>query len=175
MSDLIISKNLIESKIFLIRNEKVMLDSDLAKLYGVTTKRLNEQVKRNMKRFPGDFMFQLNKEEVESSRSQIATLKRGSNVKYLPYVFTEHGVLMLSSVLKSQKAVQVNIAIMRVFVLMRKMSFSYEILDKRLSALEKKYGKQDEKIEDVLQTIKYLIKGNINNKPKVIKGFEIKK
>ena len=171
MKDLIVSKNLIESKILIIRGEKVMLDKDLAGLYGVSTKRLNEQVKRNIDRFPNDFMFELTKEEINLSRSQIATLKRGSNIKYLPHAFTEHGVLMLSSVLNSQKAIQVNIAIMRVFILMRKLSFSYEILDKRLSALEKKYGNQDEKIKDIFETIKFLIKGNINNKPKVIKGF----
>jgi hypothetical protein len=174
MNDLIISKNLIESKIFLVRGEKVMLDSDLANLYSVETRVLNQAVKRNLDRFPGDFMFKLNKEELLNLKSQFVTSSWGGS-RTNPYVFTEHGVLMLSSVLKSQKAVQVNIAIMRVFVLMRKMSFSYEILDKRLSALEKKYGKQDEKIEDVLQTIKYLIRGNTNNKPKVIKGFEIKK
>lgn len=92
----------------------------------------------------------------------------------MSYAFTEHGVLMLSSVLNSKKAIQINIAIMRVFILMRKLSFSYEILDKRLSAIEKKYGQQDEKIQDVLETIKYLIRGNTNNKPKVIKGFEYK-
>ena len=174
MSDLIISKNLIESKIFLARGEKVMLDSDLASLYGVETKVLNQAVKRNMDRFPGDFMFQLNKEEFLNLRSQFVTSSWGGS-RTNPYAFTEHGVLMLSSILKSQKAVQVNIAIMRVFVLMRKMSFSYEILDKRLSSIEKKYGKQNEKIEDILATIKYLIRVNKNNKSKVIKGFEIKK
>lgn len=148
-----------------------MLDRDLADLYGVSAKRLNEQVKRNVERFPTDFMFQLNKDEAHASRSQIATLKRGSNIKYLPYVFTEHGVLMLSSVLNSKKAVQVNIAIMRVFVLMRKLSFSYEVLEKRLASLEKKHWQHDEKIKDILETINYLIKGNINNKPKEITGF----
>lgn len=178
MNDLIISKNLIENKILIIRGEKVMIDKDLAALYGVPVKRLNEQVKRNIERFPNDFMFQLNKEESSSlisqivtSRSQIATLKKGSNIKYLPYAFTEQGVAMLSSVLNSSKAIKTNIAIMRIFVLTRKMSFSYEILDKRLSAIEKKYGRQDEKISDILKTIQYLIRGNTNNKPKVIKGF----
>jgi len=171
MKDVIISKNLIESKILVIRNEKVILDKDLAELYGVSVKRLNEQVKRNIERFPGDFMFKLTKEEAEISRSQIATLKRGANIKYLPNAFTEHGVLMLSSVLNSKKAVQVNIAIMRVFVLMRKLSFSYEILEKRLASLEKKNWQQDEQIKDILETIKYLIKGNLNNKTKEIKGF----
>jgi hypothetical protein len=174
MNDLIISKNLIESKIQIIRGEKVMLDKDLAELYGVSVKRLNEQVKRNFERFPGDFMFQLSKEEFANLKSQIATSSWGG-VRKSPYVFTEHGVLMLSSVLSSKKAIQVNISIMRVFVLMRKMSFSYEILDKRLSALEKKYGNQDEKISDILETIKFLIKGNANNKLKEIKGFEYKK
>lgn len=140
MSDLIISKSLIESKILIIRNERVMLDSDLAKLYGVETKVLNQAVKRNIDRFPVDFMFRLNKEEAESSRSQLVTLKKGSNIKYLPFAFTEHGVLMLSSVLNSKKAIQINIAVMRVFILMRKLSFSYEVLDKRLSSIEKKYG-----------------------------------
>lgn len=172
MNSLIISKNLIESKILIIRNEKVMRDKDLAELYGVSVKRLNEQVRRNIERFPNDFMFQLTKEEAESSRSQIVTLNRGKNIKYLPYAFTEHGVLMLSSVLNSQKAIQVNIAIMRVFILMRKLSLSYEILDKRLSAIEKKYGRQDEKIGEILETIKCLIRGNVNRKTKVIKGFE---
>jgi hypothetical protein len=171
MKDLVISKNLIESKILIIRGERVMLDSDLAKLYGVATRVLNQAVKRNTERFPNDFMFQLNKEEAISSRSQIVTLNRGKNIKYLPYAFTEQGVAMLSSVLNSAKAIKVNIAIMRIFVLTRKMSFSYEILDKRLSAIEKKYGRQDEKIGEILDTIKCLIRGNVNNKSKVIKGF----
>jgi len=172
MRDLIISKNLIESKIFIIRGEKVMLDRDLAELYGVPVKRLNEQVKRNAERFPNDFMFQLTKEEASSSRSQIVTLNRGENIKYLPYAFTEQGVAMLSSVLNSERAVKVNIAIMRAFVFMRKFALSYEVLEKRLASLEKKHWKNDEKIKDIMETINYLIKGNINNKPKVIKGFE---
>jgi phage regulator Rha-like protein len=173
MNDVMISKNLIESKILNIRGEQVMLDSDLAKLYGVETRVLNQAVKRNIDRFPADFMFRLNKEEAESSRSQFVTLKKGTNIKYLPFVFTEHGVLMLSSVLNSKKAIQINIAIMRVFILMRKLTFSYELLDKRLSAVERKYGKQDEKIDDILKTISYLIRGN-TGKRKVIKGFEYK-
>lgn len=175
MSDIIISKNLIESKILFIRNERIMLANDLAILYGVTVKRLNEQVKRNIARFPNDFTFQLNKDEF---KELVANCDRFKKLKYssiAPYAFTEQGVAMLSSVLNSPKAIKTNIAIMRFFVLTRKMSFSYEILDKRLSSLEKKYGKQDEKIEDVLNTIKYLIRGNANTKPKVIKGFELKK
>jgi hypothetical protein len=171
MNDLVISKSLIESKILIIRGERVMLDSDLAKLYGVATKVLNQAVRRNTERFPNDFMFQLNKEEFANLKSQFVTSSWGG-VRKFPYVFTEQGVAMLSSVLNSQKAIKANIAIMRIFVLIRKMSFSYEILDKRLSAIEKKYGRQDEKIGEILDTIKYLIRSNTNNKAKVVKGFE---
>ncbi len=114
----------IVSRIYVIRGEKVMLDSDLAQLYGVSTSRLNEQVKRNINRFPADFAFQLTRTEFDSLRSQIATLKdggRGAHRKYLPYVFTEHGVAMLSSVLRSKKAVDVNIGIIRAFITVRQM------------------------------------------------------
>ena len=100
---------LIASKIYLIRELKVMLDRDLAELYGVETKRLKEQVRRNIERFPQDFMFELTKDEYQALRSQIATLKRGQHSKYAPFAFTEHGVLMLSSVLNSERALQVNI------------------------------------------------------------------
>ncbi|MCD0464361.1 ORF6N domain-containing protein [Flavobacterium sp. ENC] len=108
---ILLTEETISNKIYFIRNQKVMLDSDLAMLYGVETKRLNEQVKRNLSRFPEDFMFQLTENEYDSLRSQIATLKkgRGAHQKYLPFVFTEHGILMLSSVLKSDKAIQTNI------------------------------------------------------------------
>ncbi|WP_255673256.1 ORF6N domain-containing protein [Flavobacterium sp. EDS] len=119
----LLSEETISNKIYFIRNQKVMLDSDLAILYGIETKRLNEQVKRNISRFPEDFMFQLTEVEYNSSRSQFATLKngRGFNLKYLPFAFTEHGVLMLSSVLKSDKAIQTNIQIMRIFTKVRQM------------------------------------------------------
>lgn len=110
-----LSEELISNKIYFIRNQKVMFDSDLASLYGIETRVLKQAVKRNLSRFPEDFMFELSKIEYDSSRSQIVTLNngRGSNLKYLPSVFTEHGVLMLSSVLKSDKAIQTNIQIMR--------------------------------------------------------------
>jgi len=111
----------IERAILLIRGQKVMLDYDLAKLYGVETKILNQAVKRNIKRFPGDFMFQLDIQEVRDSRSQIVTLKRGQNIKYLPYAFTEHGILMLSSVLNSETEVQVIIEIIGSFVGLRQI------------------------------------------------------
>jgi phage regulator Rha-like protein len=134
----------IERNILLIRGHRVMLDTDLAILYGVPTKRLNEQVRRNKKRFPSDFMFQLTAEEVERLRSQFATSKpgRGQHRKYRPYVFTEQGVAMLSSVLHSERAIQVNIAIMRAFVQLREMIGSNKGLARRLNELEKKYDSQ---------------------------------
>ena len=118
----LIPQEVVERKVYLIRGQKVMLDSDLATLYGVPTKRLNEQVKRNRKRFPADFMFQLTAQETETLRSQFATSKdkRGGR-RTRPYVFTEQGVAMLSSVLNSERAIQVNIAIMRAFVRLREI------------------------------------------------------
>jgi hypothetical protein len=119
----------VEQKIYVIRGHKVMLDNDLAELYGVDVKRLNEQVKRNIERFPEDFAFQLTADEWESLRSQIATSNEGrGGRRYFPYVFTENGVAMLSSVLKSAQAVQVNIAIMRIFTKLR----SYLLLEQEL-------------------------------------------
>jgi hypothetical protein len=134
----------VEQSILLIRGHRVMLDADLAMLYGVTTKRLNEQVQRNKKRFPSDFMFQLALEEVERLRSQFATLKtgRGQHRKYRPYAFTEQGVAMLSTVLHSERAIQVNIAIMRAFVQLREMIGSNKALARRFNELEKKYDSQ---------------------------------
>lgn len=146
----------IESKILLIRGQKVMLDRDLAMLYGVPTKRLNEQVKRNIKRFPEDFMFQLNKKEFEILRSHFATSSWGGQ-RYLPYVFTEQGIAMLSSVLQSEKAIEVNIAIMRIFVNIRKFVSSYEGLARKIAELEKKY---DKKIYEIFKILDYLIKGD---------------
>jgi len=119
----------IENKIYVIRGQNVMLDSDLADLYEIPTKRLNEQVKRNIERFPSDFIFHLTKEESEILRSQIATSRSYGGRRYAPYVFTENGVAMLSSVLKSPKAIQVNIAIMRIFTKLR----SFLLLEKDLS------------------------------------------
>lgn len=135
----------VEQRIYLIRGQKVMLDFDLAKLYGVATKALNQAVKRNRERFPEDFMFQLTRAEIDSLgtlRSQSVTLKRGQNVKYRPYAFTEQGVAMLSSVLRSPRAVHVNIAIMRAFVRLREMLLSNADLARQLGALEKKYDSQ---------------------------------
>ena len=134
----------VERNILHIHGHRVMLGTDLAGLYGVPTKKLNEQVRRNKKRFPSDFMFQLTPEDVERLRSQFATLKagRGQHRKYRPYVFTEQGVAMLSSVLHSERAIQVNIAIMRAFVQLREMIGSKKGLARRLNELEKKYDSQ---------------------------------
>ncbi|MCW5551805.1 MAG: ORF6N domain-containing protein [Verrucomicrobiae bacterium] len=131
----------IGSLIRTIRGKKVILDADLARIYGVPTKRLNEQVKRNAKRFPSDFLFQLTAEEAETelrSRSQIATLKRGMNVKYLPYVFTENGAIMAANVLNSPEAVRMSVFVVRAFVQMRELLGSTKELARQLADLEKK-------------------------------------
>jgi hypothetical protein len=144
----------IERSILLIRGHKVMLDSDLAELYGVTTKRLNEQVRRNLSRFPEDFMFQLTELETQLLRSQIATSKEGrGGRRYLPYAFTEQGVAMLSSVLNSERAVQVNIEIMRAFVRLRRILASHADLARKLDALEKKYDAQFRVVFDAIREL----------------------
>ena len=145
----LLSEETISNKIYFIRNQKVMLDRDLALLYGVETKRLNEQVKRNLSRFPEDFMFQLTEIEYNSSRSQIATLKnvRGSNLKYLPFAFTEHGILMLSSILKSDKAIQTNIQIMRIFTKVRQMLLDTTEIKVDILQIQKKLENHDKNIE----------------------------
>ena len=124
------------SKIYYIRNQKVMLDEDLAELYGVETKRLNEQVKRNINRFPGDFMFQLTENEFINLKAQFATSRWGGRRK-LPYAFSEHGVLMLSGVLNSETAIQVNIKIMRVYVKLRSVLMEHKDILIKLEMLEK--------------------------------------
>lgn len=152
----------IEDTILLIRGQKVILDQDLARLYGVATKVLNQAVKRNLDRFPEDFMFQLTKAETKDLprfkrlRSQIVTLKqsRGTHIKYQPYAFTEHGILMLSSVLKSKLAVQINIQIMRTFVRLRRMFSSNEKLAERLDELEAQY---DAKFKMVFSAVRQLM------------------
>jgi phage regulator Rha-like protein len=141
--------------IVLIHGQKVMLDADLAELYGVETKALNRAVKRNIGRFPGDFMFQLTTEEAERLRYQIGTLKtgRGRHRKYRPYAFTEQGIAMLSSVLHSERAVRVNIEIMRAFVQLRQMLSSHADLARKLAALEKKYDAQFKVVFDAIREL----------------------
>ena len=158
----------IESKIFLVRNQKVMLDADLADLYNVPTRRLNEQVKRNIDRFPEDFMFQLSKPEYESLRSQIAISKRGGR-RYLPYAFTEQGVAMLSSVLNSEKAIEVNIRIMRIFSRLRQMVISNKEFELKLVKLERKLKDHDENIQTIFEAIRQMM--IIEEKPKRRIGF----
>ncbi len=148
-----LSSDHIQQHILLIRGQKVMLDSDLAELYEVTTRALNQAVKRNLGRFPADFMFQLNYQEVRISRSQIVTLKRGQNIKYLPHAFTEQGVAMLSSVLRSERAIQVNVEIMRTFVRLREMIASHKDLARRLSELEMKYDVQFKSVFDAIRQL----------------------
>ena len=147
----------IASLVLYVRGERVLLDADLAVLYGVGTSAVNQAVKRNASRLPEDFRFQLTRQETEAvaaSRSQFVTLKRGQNIKYLPHVFTEQGVAMLSSVLRSARAVEVNIAIMRTFVQLRRLMDSNRQLARKIEAMEKKY---DERFAVVFDAIKGLI------------------
>lgn len=173
----IVSQAVIEARIFFIRGRKVMLDKDLAVLYGVETKRLNEQVRRNLKRFPEDFMFRLNKSEAEEfSRSRIATLKKGQNIKYFPYAFTENGVAMLSSVLNSERAIEVNIRIMRTFTRLREFLSGRGDLAVRLDAIEKILNKQDIRLKGHARDIRIVfqvIRGLISapNTPRKRIGF----
>ncbi len=156
LPEVLIPREIIENKILLVRGKKVMLDRDLAELYGVATKSLNLAVKRNLNRFPEDFMFQLSRKENQSLRFQFETSKRGGRC-YLPYAFTEQGVAMLSSVLRSERAVQGNIAIMRVFVKLKEMIATHKELAHRLDLLEKRMGKKDEEIQAVFQLIRELM------------------
>jgi hypothetical protein len=165
----IIPTAVIEQKIYLMRGQKVMLDADLAELYGVETFNLNKAVKRNVDRFPEDFMFQLTKEEADSLRFQIGMSKasgRGGR-RYLPYAFTEQGVAMLSSVLKSKRAVQVNITIMRAFMKLREMIVSHKDLAHRLNDVEKKY---DQQFRIVFDAIRELMAPPVKPQRKI--GFE---
>ena len=146
----------IEQVVLLIRGQRVMLDRDLAALYGVETKSLNKAVQRNLERFPDDFMFQLTPEEAEALRFQFGTLKRGQHVKYLPRVFTQEGVAMLSSVLRSPRAVQVNIAIMRVFVRLREALALHKELARKLAELERKIEGHDTGIRTLFDAIRQL-------------------
>jgi hypothetical protein len=143
----------IERSILLIRGQKILLDNDLASLYGVATGRLLEAVKRNAERFPEDFMFQLDAEELDALRSQIAISKSRGGRRYAPYAFTEQGVAMLSSVLRSPRAVAVNIEIMRAFVRLRQMLFSHADLSKKVELFEKKYDSQFKVVFDALRQL----------------------
>lgn len=167
-----ISTETAENRIFIIRGHKVIFDKDLAELYGVTTKRLNEQVKRNQKRFPSDFMFRLTPQETQllqgNLRSQFATLKQGMrsqnataskrNVRYQPYAFTEHGALMAANVLNSERAITMSIYVIRAFVRLREIFTVNQILEERLIDIEKTLFNHDARLREVFKKIRPLLR-----------------
>lgn len=170
----------IAKAIFLIRDQKVMTDSDLAEMYGVETRILKQAVRRNIDRFPEDFMFELNHEEWQqlkkSLRSQTVILNenlRGKHSKYPPFVFTEQGIAMLSSVLNSPQAIQVNISIMRVFVKMRKWAANYSELVKKIEELQKSESEQNHHIARIYQIIEELVKPKLSERKPI--GFKVQK
>ena len=167
----IVSDVLIMNKIFFIREQKVMLDSDLAQLYGIETRRLNEQVARNIERFPEDFMFRLNQEEFNILISQSATSKHGGR-RTLPYVFTEHGVLMLSSVLNSQQAIQVNIQVMRIFARIRQMFMDSTELRLEIEKIKTKLDNHGKNMEIVFRYLDELIEKNDTPKARKRIGYK---
>jgi hypothetical protein len=191
----IVSVKAIAQVIYLVRGQRVLLDRDLAALYGVETRVLNQAVKRNANRFPEDFMFRLSRQEIarisqsvtslsgrdrassqlaisSRSRSQNVILKRGKNVKYLPYAFTEEGVAMLSSVLNSERAVQVNIAIMRAFVKLREILETNRELARKFEELEARVGKHDEQIGSIIEAIRQLMAPPEKPRPEI--GFHVR-
>ncbi len=165
-----IPQEVIMRKIYEIRGKKVMLSNDLAELYQVETKALNQQVKRNIGRFPERYMFRLTAEEYKSLRSQNVTLKRGQHAKYPPYLFTEHGVLMLSNVLKSERAEKVSLLIVDTFVKLREMLLTHKDLLLEMEQIRKKVIRQDEKIALIFSYLKqFIIK---QEKPRKQIGFK---
>ena len=166
MTTKLILQEVIQNKIFLIRGLKVMVDKDLAELYGVTTYDLKRAVRRNLPRFPIDFMFELTQQEHSALRRHFGALDRGGHSKYLPYAFTEHGILMLSSVLNSERAVQVNIQIMRAFTQLREMLANHKELRQKIKEME---GKYDYQFKVVFKAIKKLLDPSV--KPKRRIGF----
>ncbi len=166
---------LIQNKIFETRGQKVMLDFDLAELYQTETKYLKRSVRANIKRFPPDFMFELSKKEWESLRCNYSTSNKRGGTRYLPFAFTEQGVSMLSSVLNSDKAIDVNIAIMRAFVTLRKMLLSNTELRLEIEHIKKKVDNHGKNIELVFQYLDELLEKKENSKPRKAIGFKIPK
>ncbi|MFC1522063.1 ORF6N domain-containing protein [Elusimicrobiota bacterium] len=158
---------LIESKIYLIRGYRVMLDSHLAELYGAEAKQLKRRVRRNAGRFPPDFMFELSRQEYESLRCHFGTLKTGAHSKYLPYVFTEQGVAMLSNVLHGKRAINVNIAIMRTFVKIRQILLERKDWARQMQELERRIEKNEMDIKTVFQVIKQIMEPIGKTKPRI--------
>jgi len=163
----------LESAIYLIRGQRVMFDSDLAAIYGVTTKRLNEQVRRNISRFPEDFAFQLTAEELTNLRSQIATSSFHGGRRYRPWVFTEHGAIMLASVLNSDIAVQASVRVVRAFVRLREMVAANAQLAAKLEELERRLDSHDEAIVDLFAALKQLLEAPEPPKRREI-GFHVR-
>jgi hypothetical protein len=155
MSEALVPQEVIENKIYLIRGQKVLIDEHLAELYGVPTKVLIQATKRNKDRFPEDFLFQLTEQETANLRSQFVTSSYGGR-RYLPYAFTEEGIAMLSSVLRSPRAVQVNIAIMRAFVRLRQVLATHKELTQKIDLLEKRVLKHDSNIRELVRDIRRL-------------------
>ncbi len=166
----IIPEEKIMDKIYFIRGQKVMLDKDLAELYGVETKRLNEQVRRNIERFPEDFMFQLTEEEMQNLMSQFATSSWGGTRKF-PVVFTEYGVLMLSSVLNSHRAIQVNIQIMRIYARLRTLLLTHKDILLKLEQMEKQIIENREDISHIFAALKKLVQQS--NEPRTKIGYKL--
>lgn len=171
-TEIAIPQEIIVSKIYEVRGKKVMLSQDLAELYQVETRRVNEQVKRNSGKFPERYMFQLTQEEYQSLKSQNATLKRGQHSKYLPYAFTEHGILMLSSVLKSERADKVNMLIVDTFVKLNEMLLTDKDILLKLEEMEKKVAGQDEKVMMIFNYLKQFIKEQETPRKKI--GYKTK-
>ena len=157
----------IVSRIFLIRGQKVMLDSDLASLFGVPTKRFNEQIKRNHSRFPSDFMFQVTQEEFDSLKSQIATSNAGrGGRRSLPFVFTEHGAIMAATVLNSAKAIEMSVFVVRTFVHLRRMLMAHKELAEKLNALERTVSTHDQALAGLINALRELMQApNPQNRP----------
>ena len=166
--DISIPNELIINKIYLIRGVKVMLDKDLALLYGVENKQLKRQVRRNIERFPSSFMFELTQNETNSLRSQFGTLKKGQHSKYAPFAFTEHGILMLSSVLNSDKAIKMSVQIIETFVQLRKLANDYEEIMVKIKQLEAQNNEQFIEIYEVLQNLL----SKPNEKPRTKIGYK---
>lgn len=172
-NELIVSDEIVISKIYYIREQKVMLDSDLAKLYEVETKHLKRQVRRNLDRFPDDFMFELRPEEYQDSRSQNGTLKQGRNIKYAPMAFTEQGIAMLSSVLNSKRAIQVNIQIIRIFTRVRQLLTDNTEIRLEVEKIKNRLENQDKNMEIVFKYLDELLeKQERPNPPRRRIGFK---
>ena len=163
----LVPEEIIASKIYEIRGKKVMLSSDLAELYGVETKVLNQQVKRNVNRFPERYMFKVTQEEYKALRSHFVTLKRGQHSKYPPYAFTEHGILMLSSILRSSQAEKINIVIIDTFVKIRKLLLLDKDVLLKLNEIEEKVASQDQQILTIFNYLKKFIKEESEPRSKI--------